>query len=85
MQKQPNIVYFVADQLRSDAIAHHGNAASITPNIDKILEEGVSFENAFCQNPVCVPSRASFLTGLYPHTTGHRTYKTRVNLTFCAQ
>lgn len=73
MGKQPNIVYFVADQMRCDSMAHMGNPASITPNLDSILEDGVSFENAYCQNPVCVPSRCSFLTGLYPHTTGHRT------------
>ncbi len=73
MAKQPNIVYFVADQMRCDSMAHMGNPASITPNLDSVLEDGVSFENAYCQNPVCVPSRCSFLTGLYPHTTGHRT------------
>lgn len=73
MTKKPNIVYFVADQLRCDALAHMGNPASITPNLDALLEEGVSFRNNYCQNPVCVPSRCSFLTGLYPHTTGHRT------------
>lgn len=73
MSKQPNIVFFVADQMRSDSLHHLGNVASITPNLDKIVEEGVSFRNAYCQNPVCVPSRCSFLTGLYPHTTGHRT------------
>lgn len=71
--KKPNIFLFVADQMRSDSLHHLGNMASQTPNIDKILNEGVSFENAYCQNPVCVPSRCSFLTGLYPHTTGHRT------------
>lgn len=68
-----NIVYFVADQMRSDSLHHMGCEASITPHLDQVLEEGVSFENAYCQNPVCVPSRCSFLTGLYPHTTGHRT------------
>lgn len=73
MNKKPNIVYFVADQMRNDSLHHMGNQASITPNLDQLLEEGVSFENAYCQNPVCVPSRCSFLTGLYPHTTGHRT------------
>lgn len=71
--KQPNIIMFVADQMRSDSLAHLGNSASITPNLDSMIEEGVSFKNAYCQNPVCVPSRCSFLTGLYPHTTGHRT------------
>lgn len=73
MSDKPNIVYFVADQMRSDSLHHLGCEASITPNFDHIVEEGVSFENAYCQNPVCVPSRCSFMTGLYPHTTGHRT------------
>lgn len=73
MQKKQNIVCFVADQMRSDSLAHLGNPASVTPNLDAICEEGVSFANAYCQNPVCVPSRCSFLTGLYPHTLGHRT------------
>ena len=70
---KPNIIYFLADQMREDSLHHAGCEASITPNLDSILEDGVSFENAYCQNPVCVPSRCSFLTGLYPHTTGHRT------------
>lgn len=73
MMTKPNIVYFVADQMREDALHHAGCEASLTPNFDAFLEDGVSFENAYCQNPVCVPSRCSFLTGLYPHTTGHRT------------
>ena len=73
MSDRPNIVYFVADQMRNDSLHHMGNEASITPNLDGMLEDSVSFSNAYCQNPVCVPSRCSFLTGLYPHTTGHRT------------
>lgn len=73
MKKKPNIVYYVADQLRADALGHLGNPASLTPNLDQVCEEGVSFAHAYCQNPVCVPSRISFLSGLYPHTTGHRT------------
>lgn len=73
MSKKTNIVLFVADQMRCDSMHHMGNEAAVTPNLDQILNEGVSFENAYCQNPVCVPSRCSFLTGLYPHTTGHRT------------
>ena len=73
MSDRPHILYFVADQMRSDTQHHLGNEAAITPNLDALLEDGVSFRNAYCQNPVCVPSRCSFLTGLYPHTTGHRT------------
>jgi len=73
LEKKPNILLFVADQMRCDSLGHMGNPASVTPNLDGLLQEGVSFRNAYCQNPVCVPSRCSFLTGLYPHTTGHRT------------
>lgn len=73
MPNRPNILYFVADQMRADAQHYLGNPAAITPNFDALAGEGVAFENAYCQNPVCVPSRCSFLSGLYPHTTGHRT------------
>ncbi len=73
MNKQSNIVYFVADQMRVDSMAHMGNPAAVTPNLDALVAEGISFEHAYCQNPVCVPSRLSFLSGLYPHTLGHRT------------
>lgn len=74
MKKRPNIIIFNPDQMRADTLNHLGNNASITPNLDEFSrKDAVSFRNAFCQNPVCVPSRISFLTGLYPHTTGHRT------------
>lgn len=73
--KRPNIVIFNPDEMRWDSLSHMGiNKASFTPNIDSFVrEEAVSFSNAYCQSPVCVPSRCSFLTGLYPHTMGHRT------------
>lgn len=74
MDKRPHIVIFNPDQFRSDALGHLGNPASITPNLDRISkEDGVSFKNAFCQNPVCTPSRCSFMSGWYPHVRGHRT------------
>ena len=74
-QKRPHIIIFNPDEMRADALHHLGkNQAAVTPNLDKFVQsDAVSFENAFCQNPVCVPSRCSFFTGLYPHTTGHRT------------
>ncbi len=72
--KKPNIIIFNPDQMRTDALGHMGNPASQTPFIDSFAQyEGVSFRNAFCQNTVCVPSRCSFTTGLYPHVNGHRT------------
>ncbi|MDR3314397.1 MAG: sulfatase-like hydrolase/transferase [Oscillospiraceae bacterium] len=68
-----NILIINPDQMRADALHHLGNPASYTPNLDALSREGVSFSHAFCQNPVCVPSRCSFMTGLYPHVHGHRT------------
>jgi len=70
---KPNILIINPDQMRADALAHLGNPASCTPVLDQLAWEGVSFRNAFCQSPVCVPSRCSFMTGLYPHVHGHRT------------
>ena len=74
MAKRPHIIIFNPDEMRGDALAHLGNPASITPNLDAFAaNEAVSFRQAYCQNPVCVPSRCSFFTGLYPHVRGHRT------------
>ena len=70
---RPNVLIINPDQMRADALGHLGNPAAHTPTLDKLAREGVSFRNAFCQNPVCVPSRCSFMTGLYPHVHGHRT------------
>ena len=70
----PNILIFNPDQWRGDVLGHVGNAAAVTPVLDNLARtEGVSFANAFCQNPVCTPSRCSFMTGWYPHVRGHRT------------
>ena len=72
--KRPNIIIFNPDQMRADSMAHLGNPASQTPFLDEFARtEAVSFRNAYCQNPVCAPSRCSFTTGTYPHTSGHRT------------
>lgn len=72
--KRPNIIILNPDEMRWDAMGYMGNPAAVTPNLDAFAqEEAVSFSHAYCQNPVCVPSRCSFFTGLYPHTHGHRT------------
>ncbi|MFA9398026.1 MAG: sulfatase-like hydrolase/transferase [Clostridiaceae bacterium] len=73
-KKKPNIIIFNPDEFRAGALCHLGNDASQTPNFDDIcVNDGVSFRNAFCQNPVCTPSRCSFMSGWYPHVRGHRT------------
>ncbi len=74
MSKQPHIVIFNPDQWRGDSLGHLGHPAVQTPVLDEMVEkEAVSFRYAFCQNPVCTPSRCSFMTGWYPHVRGHRT------------
>ena len=64
--KRPNILWICADQQRWDTVHCLGNERIRTPNLDRLAAEGVAFENAFCQSPSCTPSRASFLTGMYP-------------------
>ncbi len=66
---QPNILWLCTDQQRFDTIRSLGNELVRTPNIDKLVNEGVAFTQAYCQSPVCSPSRASFLTGRYARTT----------------
>ena len=67
--QRPNILWISTDQQRYDTLGCYGNDLIHTPNIDRLAENGVLFENAFCQSPICSPSRASFLTGRYPRTT----------------
>ncbi|SVD22674.1 uncharacterized protein METZ01_LOCUS375528, partial [marine metagenome] len=66
---QPNILWICTDQQRFDTIHSLGNSLINTPNIDALVSNGVAFTQAYCQSPVCTPSRASFLTGRYPRTT----------------
>lgn len=72
MPTPPNILWLCTDQQRWDTIAALGNSRIRTPHIDSLVADGVAFTNAFCQSTVCSPSRASFLTGRYPRTTGCR-------------
>lgn len=67
-KRRPNILWICTDQQRYDTIRALGNQHINTPNIDRLVQEGVAFTHAFCQAPICTPSRASFLTGKYPST-----------------
>lgn len=67
--KKPNILWICSDQQRWDTLGCYGNTHTHTKNIDALAEEGIVFENAYVQNPVCSPSRSSFLTGRYPRVT----------------
>ncbi len=64
----PNILWYCTDQQRFDTIGALGNPHVHTPNLDRLVAEGVAFTHAYCQSPICTPSRASFLTGRYPST-----------------
>ena len=71
---RPNILWICTDQQRYDTIGALGNRYVSTPNIDQLVEEGVTFTHAYCQSPICTPSRGSFLTGMYPsavHVNGN--------------
>ena len=69
-RRPPNIIFILVDDLRWDDFGSHGHPFVKTPNIDRIGSEGAFFRNAFITAPLCSPSRASFLTGQYPHTHG---------------
>lgn len=68
VDKMPNILWICTDQQRYDTIHALGNKHIRTPNIDKLVATGTAFEHAYCQSPICTPSRSSFLTGMYPST-----------------
>ena len=67
---RPNIILFMTDQLRQDALGCYGNRICQTPNLDRLAAEGATFDSAYTTSPVCSPARASLLTGLYPHNHG---------------
>lgn len=70
MNNKPNILFLMTDQQRPDSLGCYGSDIAITPNLDKLAEEGVVFDNCYVQNPLCCPSRYSMLTGKYPHSHG---------------
>src|SRR5438094_6389942 len=69
---RPNVVFVLMDDLRWDELGCTGHPFVKTPHIDRVAREGARFRNAFATTPLCSPSRASILTGLYPHTHGVR-------------
>lgn len=84
-QNRPNILWYCTDQQRFDTIGALGNPHVQTPSLDRLVENGVAFTNAYCQSPICTPSRSSFMTGLYPsrlHNTrnGNATFPEKIPL-----
>lgn len=69
---RPNFLFFMPETVRADAVFSDARATARTPVIDRLAAEGARFDNAFVQMAYCTPSRISMFTGLYPHTSGHR-------------
>jgi arylsulfatase A-like enzyme len=69
-KRPPNLLLIWTDEQRDDTMACYGNTFIQAPNLNRIAEGAFVFEHAYCTQPVCTPSRASILTGLWPHTHG---------------
>lgn len=72
MSQQPHFVIFITDQQRADWLGCYGHPVVKTPHIDSIAQQGTRFDNFHVANPVCMPNRASLLTGRYPSVHGLR-------------
>ena len=68
---KPNIVFIMSDDHAATAISAYGNSINKTPNIDRLADEGILFNQSFCTNAICAPARAAILTGKYSHINGH--------------
>ncbi len=68
--KRPNIIFIFTDDHASHAISAYGSKINKTPNIDRLAKEGMIFQNCFCTNSICAPSRAVILTGKHSHLNG---------------
>ncbi|MCD6392608.1 MAG: sulfatase [Planctomycetes bacterium] len=68
-RRKPNVVLIVCDDLNDYVAGFAGHPQARTPYIARLAQSGVAFKRAYSNNPVCAPSRSSFLTGIYPHTS----------------
>ena len=64
--KRPNLLFLFSDQHARSVAGCYGDSAALTPNLDRLAAQGVTFDHAYCPSPLCVPSRMSMLTGRYP-------------------
>jgi arylsulfatase A-like enzyme len=78
-QSRPNILFIMSDDHASHAMSCYGSVINQTPQIDRIAEEGMRFDNCFCTNSICTPSRAVILTGTYNHINHVTTLSTHMD------
>ncbi len=76
---RPNIVFVMTDDHAAHAMGCYGSRINETPNLDRIADEGMRFDNCFCTNSICTPSRATILTGTYNHINGVTTLSTKMD------
>lgn len=69
--ERPNILFILSDQHNAKVLGHKKHPDVQTPNLDRMATEGVRFDNAITQNPICTPSRVSWLSGQYCHNHGY--------------
>jgi arylsulfatase A-like enzyme len=69
-RSRPNVLLIMADQHNANVMGNAGHPVVKTPWLDRLADSGVRFDRAYCQDGICVPSRTSLMTGLYPRTTG---------------
>ena len=72
MNKRPSFVFIMTDQHRADWLSCAGHNVVKTPHLDALAANGIRFENFYTASPVCMPNRASFMTGRYPSVHGLR-------------
>jgi len=77
--RRPNIVFIMSDDHAAHAMSCYGSRINETPNLDRIAEDGVRFDNCFCTNSICTPSRATILTGTYNHINRVTTLATHMD------
>ena len=73
MSKKPNIIFIMTDDHAAQAMSCYDSKINETPNLDRIANEGMRFDNCFCTNSICTPSRATILTGKHSHMNGVKT------------
>ena len=79
--QQPNILFIMSDDHASHAMSCYGSRINQTPNLDRVADGGMRFDNCFCTNSICTPSRAAILTGTYNHINGVTTLSTPMDNT----
>ena len=74
---RPNLIFIMADDHAAHALSCYGSRINKTPHLDRLAVEGMRFNNCFCTNSICAPSRATILTGKYSHVNGVIDNRTR--------